>query len=179
MAVPLFSRSSCRILEPSPRIWQCAVGIYSGQTVVYAGYTADFPARKGELSSSIQIFDPYREHWRVQEIEGSPPRGLHHSAACSLSDDMYIYGGKNGNAVCGGLYKLALSGSGEPRWIELSPETNSNGPRKKYACQMVGFNMNKIVVIGGEIAPQSMSSPPINLTNEIHIFDVNRCKFSI
>ena len=181
MAVPEFSSLSLssRILEPTPRIWQCAVGIDTGQTIVFAGYTADFSNHEGELSSSIQIFDPYLEHWRVQETTGSPPKGLHHSAACSLSNDVYVYGGKFGTTVCGGLYKLSLSGSGEPKWTEISPEACSDGPRKKYACQMVAFNKNRIAVIGGEIASQSMSFFSSNLTNEFHVIDTNRRKFTV
>jgi hypothetical protein len=97
---------------------------------------------------------------------------------------MYIYGGKNGTTVCGGLYKLALSGSGEAKWTEISPETCSDGPRKKYACQMVAFNKNRIAVIGGEIAPQSImsqivGSSPGNLTNEVHVIDTTRRKFTL
>ena len=170
--------------EPKPRIWHYA-GAVGGDCFIFAGRTVDFLTTKEELASTTDAFGQCIEQWRALKTTGSPPKGLHHGGCCvSPSGDLYVYGGKNGSVCHGGLYKLTSL-----EWTQLTAEADTNGPMKKYSCQLVCFNGNEIIVIfGGHGLPRDPLQPGSSFitdraftdgsgfTNEIHFFDTNKCK---
>ena len=178
-----------RRYKPKARLYHYA-GAVGGELFVFAGRTVDFDDTKGNLSSTIEVFDQYLERWRQLKTSGSPPKGLYDGRCCvSPSGDLYVYGGVDGSfSRRGGLYKLSSL-----KWSQLSGESDMNGPTKKAGCGMVCFNKNKVAVIGGYLSPPPASLQPgatfiedkrYNVghmhgwTNEIHIFDVDERKFS-
>ena len=95
-----------------------------------------------------------------------------------------MYGGYDGSARCGGLYKLTSL-----EWSQLAAESYPNGPMKKGHFRMVCFsNKKKIAIIGGHGLPHGPPQPGSSFiknkrftdgrgwTNEIHIFDTDECK---
>ena len=181
--------------EPKPRLRHYAGARYGGvkhggESFIFAGRTNNFDKTKGELSSTIQVFDHYRERWKEPlnlKTTGSPPKGLYDGGHCvSPSGDLYVYGGCDGSAARGGLYKLQLSSL---EWSQLSGESDENGPAKNVGCRMVYFDKNKLAVVGGYALPPAAPLQPgarASLTdpdkcstigkNEIHIFDTDECK---
>ena len=175
-----------RYYEPKFRLGHYA-GTVGGECFVFAGRTGDFLKTKEELSSTIEVFDQYLERWRALKTTGSPPKGLYAGGCCvSPSGDLYVYGGHDGTAHRGGLYKLTSL-----EWSQLSAESDINGPMKKIGCGMVCFsNKNKISIIGGYGLPLGPPQPGSSSkfikdkhhtdghgwTNEIHIFDMDECK---
>ena len=103
----------------------------------------------------------------------------------SPSGDLYVYRGHDGFTFHGGLYKLSYL-----KWNQLSGESDVNGPMKKNACGMVCFNKKEIAIIGGYGPPPASLQPGASFikdkrytsgqgwTNEVHIFDIDECKFS-
>ena len=175
--------------EPKPRLRHyadarpCKHG--GAETFIFAGRTSNFDKSKEELSSTIQVFDHYRERWKEPlKTTGSPPKGLYDGGCCvSPSGDLYVYGGCDGSTARGGLYKLQLS-SDSLKWSQLSVESDENGPAKKMVC----FNKKKVAVVGGYAPPPAAPLQPgarASLTDdrcctigktEIHIFDLDECK---
>ena len=175
------------IYQPKPRLapYSCAV---KGQCVIFAGFTDDFLKSKGELSSTVEVFDQYLEQWKQLKTTGSPPKGLFHGACCSTPNgDLYVYGGRDRSSHYGGLYKLAMS-SQELEWSQLSAESDPNGPMRKFGCGMVCFDSKKLAVIGGRGIPHGPPQPGSTFikieghtdgrgyTNEIHFYDIEECK---
>ena len=176
--------------EPKPRLRHYADARYGGaETFIFTGRISTFDKSKEELSSTIRVFDHYRERWKEPlKTTGSPPKGLYDGGCCvSPSGDLYMYGGCDGSTARGGLYKLQLS-SDSPKWSQLSGESDENGPAKKMGCRMVCFNKKKVAVVGGYAPPPAAPLQPgarVSLTGdkccaigkaEIHIFDADECK---
>ena len=174
-----------RPYEPKPRAFHYA-GVVRGELLVFAGKTVDFNKTKEELSSTIQVFDPYLEQWRQLQTTGCPPKGLYGGGCCvSPSGYLYVYGGHDGSKCRGGLYKLSSG-----KWSQLSGESDVNSPMKKAGCGMVCFNKKKVAVIGGYGPPPASLQPGASFiidkchsyghgwTDEIHTFDTNKCELN-
>ena len=172
-----------RPYEPKPRSFHYA-GVVGGESIIFAGRTADFDKTKEELSSTVEVFDQYLEQWRQLKTTGSPPKGLYGGGCCvSPSGDLYVYGGSDGSTTRGGLYKLSSL-----KWTELSGESDVNGPMQKEGCRIICFNMNRLAVIGGYGPPSASLQPGATFiknkhctsghgwTNEIHIFETDECE---
>ena len=173
--------------EPKPRVSHYA-GAVRGECFIFAGRRVDF-VNTMEESFTIEVFDQYLEQWRQLKTTGSPPKGLSNGGCCvSPSGDLYVYGGWDGSTRRGGLYKLSSSSL---KWSQLSGESDVNdGPTKKSGCGMVCFKENKVAVIGGLGPPPAPLQPgasfikrrmssggiPHGRTNEIQIFDTDKCK---
>ena len=181
MALLLRALSLKRRYEPKPRASHYA-GAIGGESFIFAGRTAtvDFD----ELSTTIEIFDQYLEQWRQLKTTGSPPKGQYSGGCCvSPSGDLYVYGGWDGYTARGGLYKLSSL-----KWSQLSGESDTNGPMKKYSCRMVCFNKKKVAVIGGYGPPHASLQPGASFiedkrytygegyTDEIHVLDTDECE---
>ena len=135
--------------------------------------------------STVKNLDPGRSSGH--SAYGSDPPLLYDGGHCvSPSGDLYVYGGCDGSAARGGLYKLQLSSL---EWSQLSGESDENGPAKNVGCRMVYFDKNKLAVVGGYALPPAAPLQPgarASLTdpdkcstigkNEIHIFDTDECK---
>ena len=175
--------------EPKPRYrhYAASAGV-RGQIVVFAGITADIFKNKEKLSSHIEVFDNYLEQWTSVKTTGSLPKGLYGGGCCvSSSGELFVYGGHYTSTFCGAVYKL----SSLRKWEQLSAESDANGPMKKVDCGLVCFMETKIAVIGGYGLPHGPSQPGSSFvkdesstddrgwTNEIHIFDSEKCKSSL
>ena len=185
MAVFIRALGLNRRYEPKPRYRHYA-GAVGGELFVFAGRTTDFDKTKEELSSTIEVFDQYLEQWRQLKTTGSPPKGLYTGGCCvSPNGDLYVYGGYDGSTRSGGLYKLSSL-----EWSQLSGESDVHGPMKKHGCGMACFNKNKVAVIGGYCPLRASLQPGATFimdkderfaygydyTNEIHVFDTDKCK---
>ena len=185
MAVFIRALGLNRRYEPKPRYRHYA-GAVGGELFVFAGRTTDFDKTKEELSSTIAVFDQYLEQWRQLKTTGTPPKGLYIGGCCvsvSPNGDLYVYGGYDGSSRHGGLYKLSSL-----KWSQLSGESDVHGPMKKSSCGMACFNKNKVAVISGYGPPPASLQPGATFikdkrfaygggwTNEIHVFDTDKCK---
>ena len=181
--------NAANIYQPKPRAAPYSTAV-KGQCVIFAGFTDDFLKSKGELWSTVEVFDQYLEQWRVLKTTGSPPKGLFHGACCSTPNgDLYIYGGHDGSHYQNGLYRLKLATSSqELEWSQVSVESDPNGPMRKAGCGMVCFDNKKLAIIGGKGIPHGPPQPGSTFikvegytggrgyTNEIHFFDTEQCK---
>ena len=177
--------TTSRPYEPKPRFFHYT-GAVGGELCIFAGTTVDFLVTKEELSSTIEVFDQYHEQWKKPlKTTGSPPKGLRNGGYCvSPSGDLYVYGGYDGTYTYGGLYKLSPMSL---EWSQLTGESDVNGPMKKHGCGIACFN-KKVAVIGGYGPPPVSLQPGASFIkdkccsngngwkNEIHMFDINRCK---
>ena len=176
--------------EPKPRHrhYAASAGV-GGQTVVFAGITPDVVNNKlRKLSSHIELFDNYLEQWTSVKTTGNSPKGLFDGGCCvSSSGELLVYGGTDGLTARGRLYKLSFL----QKWDQLSEESATNGPMKKVNCGLVCFMATKVAVIGGYGLPHGPPQPGSSFvkdkrstdgrgwTNEIHIFDSEKCKSSL
>ena len=180
----VFGFGLSRPYEPKPRLYLYA-GVVGGETFVFGGKTADFHETKEKLSTTIEVFDQYLEQWRQLKTSGSPPKGLYAGGCCvSPSGDLYVYGGSDGSTRHGGLYKLSSL-----KWSLLG-ESDMHGPMRKSGCEMVCFNKSKVAIVGGYGPPPTSLQPGASFikdkrytdgegwTNEVHIFDTDKCKWS-
>ena len=173
--------------EPKPRYshYAASAGV-KGHSYVFAGITADIVKAKKDFSFHAEVFDHYLEQWKSMKTTGNPPKGQYAGACCVSSDgNLFAYGGDDGHAFRGGLHKLCSL-----KWSQLSLESDAIGPMKKVGCALICFTRTKIAVIGGYGLPHGPPQPGSSFvkdksssdgkgwTNEIHIFDSEKCKSS-
>lgn len=127
-------------IQPSKRCWHTtfSVGLrifaWGGRTE-----TKQFSRRRGreELSAEIAEFDPCNETWRPLPTRGTPHPGLSAAACVAVGDQVYFYGGFDGEEYRGVLSKLDMT---TLTWSELyAEEAQPDGPTKKVASGLVHF----------------------------------------
>ena len=63
------SRSKC---QPIPRFLHASAQI-GREILVYSGLTKEYPVEKRQhWASVVELFDPYREEWRIEKTTGEP-----------------------------------------------------------------------------------------------------------
>ena len=176
------SKSSSSKYEPLPRFGHLSVGVGS-KVVVQGVRTKDFseksrPSRQ-HLSSIVEIFDLYSESWEQRPVTGDAPSpGTNLAASASLHDDLFSFGGYDGNQCLNTLRRLDTK---KLCWSQVSPQ---NAPMPKYGCGMVAFG-NGLGVFGGYGVPRGPTEPQSFIkntrftdgrgwTNEFHIYNLSQ-----
>ena len=167
--------------EPLPRIWHisCRVG---SKVVVQGGRTRNFSEKSQlQLSSVVEIFDPYSELWEERQVTGDTPLpGIYGVASASLHDDLFSFGGEYGRQHSNTVHRLDTE---KLCWSQVSSQNADGAPMPKAACGMIAFG-NNLGVFGGYGEPQGPVEPQSFIkntrfnddrgwTNEFHIYSIS------
>ena len=166
---------------PLPRFGHIS-GRVGSKLEVQGGRTKDFSEKSiQQLSSVVEIFDPYSELWEQRQVQGvAPSPGTYDAASASLHDDLFSFGGTDCRRYLNTLHRLD---SKTWRWSQVSPQNADGAPMPKYSCGMIAFR-NSLVVFGGYGVPRGPTEPGsfINFTddgsesgwtNEFHIYNLS------
>ena len=164
--------------EPLPRFDHIS-GRVGSKTVVQGGRTKDFSEEsKQHLSSVVEIFNPYSESWEQRQVEGNAPSpGTYFAASASLHDDLFSFGGLDGEDVFNTVHRLDTK---TWCWSQVSPQNADGAPMPKSGCGMIAFR-NSLVVFGGYGRPRGPTEPQSFIkdtnftdgrawTNEFHMY---------
>ena len=168
--------------EPLPR-YRHISGRVGSKLVVQGGRTKDFSEKSiQQLSSVVEIFDPYSELWEQRQVQGGAPSpGTFAAASASLHDDLFSFGGTDDRQFFNTLHRLD---SKTWRWSQVSPQNADGAPMHKYGCGMIAFR-NSLVVFGGYGIPRGPTEPGSSFikntrftdgsgwTNEFHIYNLS------
>ena len=178
MASPI-PRDHTHYYEPSPRYGHYTVPI-GGKLYTWGGRTQDFSDHsKRQLQSVVETFDPYMELREQTPTRGVPPPGIYHGAHTAIGDSMYVCCGHDGNKWQSALHQFD---STSLQWRKLLERNPSEGPMRKFGCQMISFEGDKLPLFGGHgiptgpIQPGSRFIKSTRLTdgrgwsNEFHLF---------
>ena len=182
MALPSWLTWSSAKYEPLPRLSHIS-GRVGSKLVVQGGRTKDFSEKsKQQLSSVVEIFDPYSELWEQRQVQGvAPSPGTYGAASASLHDDLFSFGGWDSRQFFNTLPRVD---SKTWRWSQVSPQNADGAPMPKADCGMIAFR-NSLVVFGGHGVPQGPTEPGSSFikntratdgggwTNELHIFSLS------
>ena len=181
MALSKLGTRSSDKYEPLPRFYHisCRVG---SKVVVQGGRTKDFSEKSRQnLSSVVEIFDPYSELWEQRQVTGDAPSpGTYDAASASLHDNLFSFGGFDGRQYFNTVHRLDTE---KLCWSQVSPHNADGAPMPKFACGMIAFR-NSLGVFGGagivrgHTEPQSFSkytrfTDSRGWTNEFHIYNLS------
>ena len=144
--------------------------------VVQGGRTKDFSEKsRQQLTSVVEIFDPYSELWEQRQVTGDAPSpGTYFSPSASLHDDLFSFGGWDGRgSFFNTLHRLDTK---TWRWCQLSPQNAEGAPMPKAGCGMISFR-DSLGVFGGYGIPRGPTEPQSEYqlkgwTNEFHIYQL-------
>ena len=170
--------------EPLPRLCYIS-GSVGSKVVVQGGRTKDFSEKsRQQLTSVVEIFDPYSELWEQRQVTGdAPSSGTYVSASASLHDDLFSFGGLDGHDYFNTLHRLDTK---TWRWCQLSPQNAEGAPMPKAGCRMISFR-DSLGVFGGYGIPRGPTEPQSFIkdtsftdgrgwTNEFHIYQLKEGK---
>ena len=166
--------------EPMPRFRHTSSRTRS-KVLVHNGVTKNISEEnKRRLPSVVEVFDPYTELWQQKEVTGETPSpGVHTVASASVDDDLFTFGGYDGNTWYNSLHLL----KDVSQWFALRPQNKeAESPMPKRGAQMVAFGDNLAVFGGygiphGPIQPGSLFirdyrySDGRGWTNEFHVYN--------
>lgn len=173
----IFSKPSYN--EPSPRAWHYAASVNERQ-YVWGGYSLNFDndIRKGKLTSTVQVYDPFMEEWEGVKTTGVPPSALFNGACTSMSHCIYSCGGRDISGILQNtLYRLDTTSM---CWNEVQTLNPRSGPMFKCGCGIVAYDENKLALFGGRGIPlyRRRRGPKAELeesteyTNEFHLINL-------
>ena len=174
------TRSSAKY-EPLPRYFHIS-GSVGSKVVVQGGTTKDFSEKsRQQLTSVVEIFDPYSELWEQRQVTGDAPSpGTYVSASASHHDDLFSFGGRDGRGnPFNTLHRLDTK---TWCWCQLSPQNAEGAPMPKTGCGMISFR-DSLGVFGGFGIPRGPTEPQSFIkntrstdgrgwTNEFHIYQL-------
>ena len=173
------TRSSAKY-EPLPR-YRHISGSVGSKVVVQGGVTKDFSEKSRlQLTSVVEIFDPYSELWEQRQVTGdSPSPGTYNAASASLHDLFSFGGWDDRGSFFNTLHRLDTK---TWRWCQLSPQNAEGAPMPKAGCGMISFR-DSLGVFGGYGIPRGPTEPQSFIkntsftdgrgwTNEFHIYQL-------
>ena len=172
--------------EPLARFWHISESVgqdVGSKVVVQGGRTKDFSEKsRQQLTSVVEIFDPYSELWEQRQVTGDAPSpGVHSSASASLNHSLFSFGGRDESESFNTLHRLDTK---TWRWCQLSPQNTEGAPMPKYGCGIIAFK-ESLGVFGGYGIPRGPTKPQSFLentsyssgkgwTNEFHVYETNQ-----
>ena len=166
--------------EPIPRVCHVSQSVGS-RVVVQGGRIKNFSDKnKQQLSSVVEVFDPYSELWEQREVQGdTPSHGTYLAASASLHGDLFVFGGMDGRNFFNKLHRLNTK---TWCWYQLSPQNAEGAPMPKFSCHMILFG-ECLGVFGGFGLPREPMEPQSLIrstrytdgsgwTNEFHIYNL-------
>ena len=167
--------------EPLPRFRHISECVGS-RIIVQGGWTKDFSEKSRQnLSSVVEVFDPYSELWEQQQVEGDAPLpGTFAAASASLHHNLFSFGGFYDGDYYNSLHRLDTK---TWQWCEVSPQNADGAPMPKYSCRMISFRdslgvFGGVGIPGGPTEPQSFIKDTrytdgSGWTNEFHIYNLS------
>ena len=167
--------------EPMPRFRYVSAQVGS-KVLVYSGWTQDRSEQsKHRLASAVEVFDTRTELWETKQTTGElPVPGLFGAACASLNEDLFTYGGMDGNGrKMASLHRLDTQ---TYHWYKLSPRNaKEESPMAKSGAGMIGCGDNLALFAGyglphGPIQPGSSFVEDTRCTdgrgwtNEFHFY---------
>ena len=168
--------------QPTPRFLHTSAQVES-KIIVYSGLTVDetVEKRKG-LASIVEVFHPQSEHWEAKQSTGQTPvLGLHGAASAVVNDQLYSYGGRDGD--CNFLHALHQLSAKTYEWRGLNAKGPAS-PMPKLGAAMVARG-DGLALFGGYGVPRGPTqrdssfikstaySDGSGWTNEFHICHLN------
>lgn len=163
--------------EPPPR-WGHFSAPINGYLYVWGGRTENFSsAEQNEAQSTLYILDPYLESWEKKIFDGSHHPGVYSGACASTGQNLYLFGGHDGDICRSSLYQFNTK---TLKWTELVAD---EGPMGKTGCRMIIFD-GKLLIFGGYGIPSGPTQPESEFiennrftdgrgwTNELHSFNL-------
>lgn len=166
--------------QPTPRFLHGSAQV-GHEMLVYSGLTKEYPVEKRQnLASIVELFDPYREEWRVEKTTGEPPvPALWIASFASISDSLFLYGGSDrfdGDSVLSSFYRLDTK---IYHWSKVTPQNAQEfSPMAKGAAALVACG-ETLALFGGKGLPHGPLQPGsafieesggTGYTNEFHIY---------
>ena len=156
------------LYKPDPRSSSYSAAV-DGELYVWGG--------KGEVTTSVQVYDTCLEVWK-QVLAHGPPPGLYGGASAHSEHYLYAYGGvMDDGSLSGCLHRLDTKTSS---WTLLAAHS-ADAPMKKAGCAMIVYE-NSVIISGGwgtrngPIQPGSewvCKDPNTRCcTNEMHKYDL-------
>ena len=172
--------------EPLPRFNHIS-GCVGSKVIVQGGRTNDFSKKSRQnLRSVVEVFDPYSELWEQRSVEGeAPPPGTYWAASASHHNDLFSFGGWDGQQYFNTVHRLDTR-TKTWRWSQLTGQNADRAPMPKAGCRMAVLG-NCLSVFSGYGIPQGPTAPESfksrfsdgsGWTNEFHIYDIPKSKFS-
>ena len=164
--------------QPSPRYGHSAIQVQE-KSYLLGGRTQWFS--NSSRSDVINFFDCYIETWKEERTTGTPPPGLFARATTLLCDELFSFGGTDGNGrYFSYLHKLQTR---TLEWKEIARNNLAGGPLPKIACRIVAYREHLALIGGFCHTPTSplqsgaeFIETPIykgyGCTNEFHLFNV-------
>jgi len=165
--------------QPDARYLHTSAQVAS-TVVVYSGRTEDRSVENMKrLASIVEVFHPHSEHWEAKQCTGQTPApGLYGAASAVVNDQLYSYGGRDGDGNL--LHSLHQLSAKTYEWREL----NAKGPASKVGAAMVACG-DGLALFGGYGIPHRPTqhgssfikhtdwSDGSRWTNEFHIYHLN------
>ena len=162
------------------RYWHTSAQVAS-KVVVYSGVAVDDSVEnRKRLASIVEVFHPHSEHWEAKQCTGQTQApGLYGAASAVDNDQLYSYGGRDGDDNL--LHSLHQLSAKTYEWREL----NAKGPASKSGGAMVACG-DGLALFGGYGIPRgptqragssfiknTVYSDGRGWTNEFHIYHLN------
>ena len=170
--------------RPKPRCLHTSAQVGS-KVIVYSGVTVDDTVEKRKrLASMVEVFHPHSEHWEAKQSNGQTPApGLRGAASAVVNDQLYSYGGKDGDDNF--LHSLHQLSAKTYEWRGLNAKGPAS-PMPKWGAAMVACG-DGLALFGGYGVPRgptqragssfikntSKSDGRAGWTNEFHIYHLN------
>ena len=164
------SQTMAKRYEPTPRFGHVSAQV-GNRVIVYSGRTQDRSEQSQQrLASAVEIFDTHTELWETEQTTGElPVPGLLRAASASLNEDLFIYGGLDGNGhEVDSLHRLDTK---TYHWYKLSPRNaKEESPMAKYSTGMVACG-DYLALFAGHGLPHGPTQPGSSLVKDIRYFD--------
>ena len=168
--------------QPTPRVLHTSAQV-ARKIIVYSGVTVDNAVEKRKrLASIVEVFHPHSEHWEAKQCTGQTPApGLCDAASAVVNDQLYSYGGRDGDSnFLHSLHQLSVK---TYEWRGLNAKGPAS-PMPKWGAAMVACG-DGLALFGGYGVPRGPTqrgssfikntaySDGRGWTNEFHIYHLN------
>ena len=168
--------------QPKPRYSHTSAQVGS-KAIVYSGVTVDDTLEnRKRLASIVEVFHPHSEHWEAKQCTGQTPApGLYGAASAVVNDQLYSYGGRDGDDNF--LHSLHQLSAKTYEWRQLNAKGPASPMRKSYAA-MVACE-DGLALFGGYGIPHGPTQRDSSFikntsysdgrgwTNEFHTYHLN------
>ena len=169
--------------QPVPRLVHTSAQVAS-KAIVYSGLTIDDTLEnRKRLASIVEVFHPHSEHWEAKQCTGQTPApGLRAAASAVVNDQLYSYGGIDGDDNF--LHSLHQLSAKTYEWRGLNAKGPAS-PMPKWGAAMVacgdglalfgGYGIPHVPTqrAGSSFIKNTSRSDGRGWTNEFHIYHLN------
>ena len=168
--------------QPMPRKRHTSAQV-ANKVIVCSGRTEDRSVEnRKRLGSIVEVYHPQSEHWEAKQCTGQTPApGLYGAASAVVNDQLYSYGGVDGDDNL--LHSLLHLNTKTYEWRELNAQ-GAALPMRKLGSAMVACE-DGLALFGGFGKPRGSTQRGSSFikgtgwfdgrgwTNEFHIYHLN------